>query len=127
MDTVLVLLAVGLLATLHLMSVITLKNKMEALEGQINKNKGYLIEIGDEVFELVTKIELQSGKNDGKLEEFTQRIKEVGVNIESLSYEVNGIRELITSTSKDVEKTVETEAGRILFTPLKVKYEGKGV
>lgn len=41
MDTVLVLLAVGLLATLHLMSVITLKKKLESLQKGIDKQKDY--------------------------------------------------------------------------------------
>ncbi|WP_040194784.1 hypothetical protein [Clostridium culturomicium] len=39
MDTVLVLLAIGLLATFHLMSVITLKNRLESLQKGIDKLK----------------------------------------------------------------------------------------
>lgn len=41
MDTVLVLLAIGLLATFHLMSVITLKKRLEAVSERLDKQKGY--------------------------------------------------------------------------------------
>lgn len=127
MDTSLILIIIGLLGVFHLISVITLKNKMEALEVEIKKNKGCLKKIDAGIVELDTTIKLGDGKSQGRLEEGIQRIKEAGEIIEGLGYEVNGIRELITSTAKDLEKTVKTEAGRILFTPLKIKYEEKGV
>lgn len=41
MDTVLVLLAIGLLGTFHFMSVITLKNRLESVEKGLGKQKDY--------------------------------------------------------------------------------------
>lgn len=41
MDTILVLLAIGLLGTFHLMSVITLKKRLEAVSERLDKQKGY--------------------------------------------------------------------------------------
>lgn len=41
MDTGLILIAIGLLATFHFMSVITLKKRLEAVSERLDKQKGY--------------------------------------------------------------------------------------
>lgn len=118
MDTGLILIAIALLGTFHLMSVITLKNKLESLQKGIDKQKDYWKSVE-------YSIEIQSNQLSKEIQErgnFEEKaLGHLTQCAGATSQSLDKIYGKIDLSTKEINKTVKEEAGRILFTPLKVR------
>ena len=120
MNTSLILITIGLLGIFHFMSVITLKKKLESLQKGIDKQKEYwkVIEHGIEIQsdKILKKIDETVQENELVLENFEQYPKVIINSLEKLEGQIK-------HSTEEINKTTKEEAIRIMFTPLKVKYE----
>lgn len=118
MDTGLILITFGLLATFHFMSVNVLKKSLKSLERVVDSQKGYWKSVE-------YSLEIQSNQISKEIQERGQfeekAIGQLAQNIAALGYDIEKINGNIESSTQEINKCTKTEAVRIMFTPLKVK------
>lgn len=138
MDIVLLMLIIGVGTILNLKGTNTLKGELKSLEGQMEhlqhvacNNEKKMDKLIDYVAingEDLTFYSERIRKELGEKAQFQEKaVGELSKSITLLGYEVNGLSELVETKAEEIEKTVKTEAGRIIFTPLKIKYEERGM
>lgn len=117
----------AIITSFILVLVCKLVQELKSVKWDLERVECQMVKVEENMSDLTVKTKLSNGSTRGKVEELMQKIKEQSENIQALGYEINGVRELIDAKSKELDKTVKTECGRILFTPLKIKYEDKVV
>ncbi|WP_346905926.1 hypothetical protein [Clostridium sp.] len=111
MDKLLILTILGLQTTLMLMSVITLKSKLNGLEEQIKANTVH--------------IDGQAEKIIANLEEVAQfEEKALGTlaqNMAVCGYELKEIKNNIDSNTKEIKEDIKKSTHTLATTPLKIR------
>lgn len=101
-------LGIAVIGVLILMGYVTLKNKLNSLEVKIDKQKEYWNSVEKS-------IEIQCNQINKEIVERGQFNEKALVQL-AQNVEANRIK---------LEKTIKGESARIMFTPLKIKYDYK--
>lgn len=111
MDTVLILLILGLQTTLFLMGINTLKGRINSLEEQTRANRVH--------------IEGQTQRLNANLEEIAQfNEKALGTlaqNIAMCGYEVKEVKDKLENSTNEIKADIKQSTHTIAVTPLKIQ------
>ncbi|WP_346935339.1 hypothetical protein [Clostridium sp.] len=111
MDKLFILTIFGVQAVLVLMSINTLKGKLNGLEGQIRANR---VHIDGQAEKIISNIEER-----GQFEE--KALGTLAQNIALCSYEVKEVKDKIETSTTEIKEDIKKSTHIIVTTPVKAR------